>query len=104
MSTKPAESEMIFYKRPIFHHQDSLLISKNNDLNIEFTPFGPQAEIKSFKISCSTSTNKKIEYLYSDNQIKATDAIIDLYKNGIEVSQINKVLSLGMLGKKIKDI
>ena len=103
MSTKSAESEMIFHKRPTFyHHQNSLLISKNNDLNIEFTPFGPQAEIKSFKISSSTSTNKKIEYLYSDSHIKATDAIIELYKNGIEVSQINKVLSLGMLGKKNK--
>ena len=103
MSTKSAESEMIFHKRPTFyHHQNSLLISKNNDLNIEFTPFGPQAEIKSFKISSSTSTNKKIEYLYSDSHIKATDAVIELYKNGIEVSQINKVLSLGMLGKKNK--
>jgi hypothetical protein len=102
MSTKPAESEMIFHKRPIFHQQNSLLISKNNDLNTEFTPFGPQGEIKSFKISSSTSTNKKIEYLYSDREIKATDAIIELYKNGIEVSQINKVLSLGMLGKKKK--
>ena len=78
------------------------MISQNNDLNTEFTPFGPQGEIKSFKISSSTSTNKKIDYLYSDNQIKATDAVIDLYKNGIEVSQINKVLSLGMLGKKNK--
>jgi hypothetical protein len=103
MSTKSAESEMIFHKRPTFHHQNSLLVSnKNNDLNTEFTPFGPQAEIKSFKVSSSTSTNKKIEYLYSDNQIKATNAIIELYKNGIEVSQINKVLSLGMLGKKNK--
>jgi hypothetical protein len=40
--------------------------------------------------------------LYSDSHIKANDAIIELYKNGIEVSQINKVLSLGMLGQKNK--
>lgn len=38
----------------------------------------------------STSSNKKIEDMYSDNDIKATDAVIELYKNGIEVSQINK--------------
>lgn len=101
MSTKSTESEMSFHKKPTFHHQNSPL-SNSSDLNIEITPFGPQGEIKSFKISSSTSTNKKIDYLYSDNQIKATDAIIDLYKNGIEVSQINKVLSLGMLGKKNK--
>ncbi len=99
MSSKPAESELNFYNKPLFYQS---LISKNNDLNTEFIPFGPQAEIKSFKISTSISTNKKIEYLYSDSHIKANDAIIELYKNGIEVSQINKVLSLGMLGQKNK--
>jgi DNA repair protein NreA len=100
MSSKPAESELIFNKIPTFHQ--SLLSNQNNDLNKEFTPFGPQAEIKSFKLSSTTSTNKKIDNLYSDNNVKATDAVIDLYNNGIEISQINKVLSLGMLGRKNK--
>lgn len=86
MSQKPAESEVKFQTRPIFHQS---LINKKNDLNREFTPFGLQAEIESFKMS-STSSNKKIEDMYSDNDIKATDAVIELYKNGIEVSQINK--------------
>jgi DNA repair protein NreA len=101
MSSKPAESELIFHKIPTFH-QSLLLSNQNNDLNKEFTPFGPQAEIKSFKLSSTTSTNKKIDNLYSDNTVKATDAVIDLYTNGIEISQINKVLSLGMLGRKNK--
>ena len=100
MSSKPAESELNFHKIPTFHQ--SLLSNQNNDLNKEFTPFGPQAEIKSFKLSSNTSTNKKIDNLYSDNDIRANDAVIDLYNNDIEVSQINKVLSLGMLGRKNK--
>jgi DNA repair protein NreA len=100
MSSKPAESELDFHKIPTFHQ--SLLSPQNNDLNKEFTPFGPQAEIKSFKLSSNTSTNKKIDNLYSDNTVKANDAVIDLYNNGIEISQINKVLSLGMLGRKDK--
>ena len=100
MSSKPAESELNFHKIPTFHQ--SLLSNQNNDLNKEFTPFGPQAEIKSFKLSSNTSTNKKIDNLYSDNNIRANDAVIDLYNNGIEISQINKVLSLGMLGRKNK--
>jgi len=99
MSSKPPETELNLNKKPSFHQT---LISKDNDLNTEFTPFGPQGEIKSFKISSSVTTNKKIEYMYSDTQMKATDAIIDLYKNGIKVSQINKVLSLGMVGNKNK--
>ena len=101
MSSKPAESELIFHKIPTFH-QSLLLSDQNNDLNKEFTPFGPQAEIKSFKLSSTTSSNKKIDNLYSGNTVKATDAVIDLYNNGIEISQINKVLSLGMLGRKNK--
>jgi hypothetical protein len=100
MSSKPAESELIFNKIPTFHQ--SLISHQNNDLNKEFTPFGPQAEIKSFKLSSNTNTNKKIDNLYSDNTVKANDAIIDLYNNGIEISQISKVLSLGMLGRKNK--
>ncbi|HJT85448.1 MAG TPA: hypothetical protein VJ697_13290 [Nitrososphaeraceae archaeon] len=99
MSSKPPETQLNLHNKPVLSHS---LISKDSDLNTEFTPFGPQGEIKSFKIFSSPSSNKKIEYLYSDNQIKATDAIIDLYKNGIQVSHINKVLSLGMLGKKNK--
>ena len=102
MSSKPTESEMFFHKKPTFFHHENSLLSNSDNLNIEITPFGPQGEIRSFKISSSTNSNKKIDYLYSDNQIKATDAIIDLYRNGIEVSQINKVLSLGMLGNKNK--
>jgi DNA repair protein NreA len=101
MSSKPAESEVNFHNIPTFP-QSSLLSNQNNDLNQEFTPFGPQAEIKSFKLSSSTSTNKKIDNMYSDTTIKATDAVIDLYNNDIEISQINKVLSLGMLGRKSK--
>jgi DNA repair protein NreA len=101
MSSKPAESEVNFHKIPTFH-KSSLLSNQNNDLNQEFTPFGPQAEIKSFRLSSSMSTNKKIDYMYSDNTIKATDAVIELYNSGIEISQINKVLSLGMLGRKNK--
>lgn len=30
----------------------------------------------------------------------ASDAIIDLYENSVDVSQISKVLSMGMLGRK----
>jgi DNA repair protein NreA len=103
MSSKPAESEVDFHKIPTFNQSSQLSTTQNNnELNQEFTPFGPQAEIKSFKLSSHTSANKKIDNMYSDNTIKATDAVIDLYNNGIEISQINKVLSLGMLGRKNK--
>jgi DNA repair protein NreA len=102
MSSQPAESELNFYKIPTFNQSLLSTTQNNDDFNKEFTPFGPQAEIKSFKLSSTTSANKKIDNLYSDNNVKATDAVIDLYNNGIEISQINKVLSLGMLGTKNK--
>lgn len=37
---------------------------------------------------------------YYDHDSKATDAIIDLYNNNIDISQISKVLSMGMVGRK----
>src|SRR5690606_11870238 len=36
----------------------------------------------------------------SDNDLKASDAIVELYLRGVEVSKIHKVLSVGMLGLK----
>lgn len=96
MSSKSAESEMNFHSTPQLY---SNIFSQNSSFNFESPPFGPKVDLKSFKVS-SITTNKKIEYYFSDGDIKAASAVVELYKNGIEISQINKILSLGMLGKK----
>jgi hypothetical protein len=97
MSSKSAECEMNFESKPRLD-PDYLSLS-NNTLKIESPPFGAKGELKSFKIT-SLNSDKRIENYFTDGDLKSTQAIIELYMNGIEVSQIQKILSLGMLGIK----
>ena len=64
-------------------------------------PFGPIGEIKSAKFSNSPS-QRQIEKVYYDRDLLASDAVLKLYNSGIEISQIQKCFSIGMMGKKRK--
>lgn len=65
----------------------------------ESAPFGPIGEIKTAKFS-GMSSSKQIEKSYYDKDLKSEDAIVTLYNSGIDVSKIQKCLSIGMFGKK----
>ena len=91
MSSKPIDSDLIFQKAP----------SPNISLDGESAPFGPIGEIKSAKFSGTTSV-KPIEKIYYDKDLKAQDAVLNLYNSGIEISKIQKCFSIGMLGKNRK--
>ncbi|MGI0003729.1 MAG: hypothetical protein ACREAX_00385 [Candidatus Nitrosotenuis sp.] len=62
-------------------------------------PFGPMGQIRTMKLSGITS-NKPIEKTYYDRDLGAKDAVLRLYNSGIEISKIQKCLSIGMFGKK----
>lgn len=91
MSSKPIDSDLIFQKNT----------SPNISLDGESAPFGPIGEIKSAKFSGTTSV-KSIEKTYYDKDLKAQDAVLNLYNSGIEISKIQKCFSIGMLGQKRK--
>jgi hypothetical protein len=91
MSSKPIDSDLIFQKST----------SPNVSLDGESAPFGPIGEIKSAKFS-GTSSVKSIEKTYYDKDLKAQDAVLNLYNSGIEISKIQKCFSIGMLGQKRK--
>jgi DNA repair protein NreA len=90
MASNSPESEALFEKRPIAG------IELKMDLG-ESAPFGPVAPLKSFK-TASVSIDKRIEKIYYDNDLHAAKAIVDLYKEEVEISRIHRVLSVGMLG------
>jgi DNA repair protein NreA len=92
MTSKPAESEALFEKRPIAD------VEQEKDLG-ESAPFGPIAPLRNFKAT-SLSVDKRLEDVYYDNDLHAAEAIVDLYYEGVEVSRIHRVLSVGMLGLK----
>lgn len=91
MSQNTPDSDIVFQKNtaPI------------TSIDGESAPFGPIGEIKTAKFS-NMSANKSIEKSYYDRDLKAEDAIISLYNSGIEISKIQKCLSIGMFGKKRK--
>jgi hypothetical protein len=97
MSERPAESEATFEKKPLA----DIELDREIMLNTEAAPFGPAAPLKTFKAS-SLTADQRIESAFYDTDLRASDAIVDLYSRGVDVSSIHKVLSVGMLGQKKK--
>lgn len=91
MSSKPTDSDLSFFKST----------SSKISLDGESAPFGPIGELKSAKFS-STNSEKSIEKIFYDKDLKAQDAIMNLYNSGIDISKIQKCFSIGMLGQKRK--
>ena len=91
MSSRPIDSDLQFHKTT----------SPVTTIDGENPPFGPIGDIKSAKFSGGRA-EKSIERVYYDHDLKAQDAVLTLYNNGIEISKIQKCFSVGMLGKKRK--
>ena len=94
MTNKSVESEATFEKVPITDFEQE----KDSGLDTDSAPFGPVAPLKSFKTSSSISVDQRIEEVYYDKDLSAAQAIVNLYQDGVEVSTIHRVLSIGMLG------
>ena len=95
LSKKVVESTAIFEKMPS-RYVDKLTLTENGS---EELPSVFSAPVSDFRIIPSTA-DRKIEKKYYDHDLHATDAIVDLYNDNIDVSQVSKVLSMGMLGRK----
>ncbi|HXX72506.1 MAG TPA: hypothetical protein VEI80_02335, partial [Candidatus Acidoferrales bacterium] len=66
-------------------------------LSEETQPFGPSALIQKLEIVPS-SGEQRLEAVYYDGDLLAADGMVELYRDGVEVSRIQRTLSLGMLG------
>jgi hypothetical protein len=97
MSERPAEAEATFEKRPVADAH----MQKELRLNHEATPFGPAAPLRGFNVS-SLSADQRIETAYYDTDLRAAEAMMELYRRSVEISIIQRVLSMGMLGVKKK--
>ncbi|MGB6528705.1 MAG: hypothetical protein WBF33_11405 [Candidatus Nitrosopolaris sp.] len=94
MTSKSVESELTFEKTPIADIEQE----KGLGLDTNSAPFGPVAPLKTFKTSSSISVDQRLENVVYDKDLRAAEGIINLYKGGVEVSRIHRVLSMGMLG------
>ncbi len=66
-------------------------------LNDEVQPFGPSASMIKLDVGNYTY-NKRVEKAFYDTDLKAKDAVINLYKDGLLVSKIQKAFSVGAFG------
>lgn len=97
MTNKSVESEATFEKVPISDFEQD----RDSRFDTDSAPFGPAAPLKNFKTSSSSiSVDQRIEDAYYDKDLSASQAIVNLYLDGVHVSTLNRVLSMGMLGLK----
>jgi len=72
------------------------------EINTHSPIIGNPAPLKAARLEENPHVNRKVEYLTGDTDVKASLAINELYKGKIEVSNIIKVLSAGLLGLGIR--
>ncbi len=94
MANKPAESEVQFDKIPIVDIEQK----KNLGFDIDSITHGFVASLSAFKISSSLSVDKRLEDAFYDKDLHAKEAIVNLYHKDVEISKINRIFSMGMLG------
>ncbi len=89
LSVKPVEVEVELLKPP----KPTIRLSEYE------APQGPTAPLKNFRVVGSGVSAKVIESVYDDVDLRATSAIIKLYKHGVPVTHIQRMLSVGALGR-----
>lgn len=62
-------------------------------------PQGPRSTLDNFRITSNPSIPRIVDKVYGDTSLRAKDAVYTLYLHGIPVSSIQKMLSVGALGK-----
>lgn len=95
LSKRAVDSTMTFEKIPS-QYLNEMVLSKSY---LEEIPTVFSAPVSEFKIYPSTS-DEKIEKKYYDGDLLASDAVVELYENNVDIARIAKVLSIGMLGRK----
>ena len=92
LSSNPVSVEVFLKKKPTFQFT----------VDKVFQPMTNPAPLDKAILEENPKVTKKVDYLTSDYDIKATTAIEELYKSNIKVDHLQKLLSVGLLGTKIK--
>jgi len=89
LSRDPVDTEVVFRKKP----SDNFLIDET------VQPMGPSALLKNIRVA-NAKTDSRIEKAYGDGDLKAEEAVLDLYMNDVPVSKIQRAFSFGAFGLK----
>jgi hypothetical protein len=88
MAYRPVSTEFFLKKLPKRN-------VKNNNISPIIANFAP---LENVRLQENTRVKRKVDYLVSDGHVKSNIAINELHLTGIEISNINKILSAGLLG------
>jgi hypothetical protein len=72
------------------------------DFDGTVAPVGFTGAVKRMDLIGSASVGRAVDRITSDTDIGATDAAIELNRDGIDVYQITKLMTAGLLGKRRK--
>jgi hypothetical protein len=87
MGSSTADTQMELLQRPT----ERVYFDDNSQ------PFGPSAPLKGFEIS-SIKVDQRIEKAYYDRDLRAREAVIELYDSGLKVSRLQRAFSMGVFG------
>lgn len=90
MASKPVDTEVWFTKKP----------SLMSPFSARAPPSGPSADVSKIDLASNPSVPRRVDDLVSDTDVRAGEAVADLYDHGISQSQITRIFSVGLLGMK----
>jgi len=89
LSESPVYADMLLKRKPF----------RSFILDDDVQPIGPSAPITLLDIG-NPKWDKHVQKAYYDDDLKASEAVIELYRKGVPVSRIQKCLSVGAFGIK----
>jgi DNA repair protein NreA len=90
LSSKPVSTEIFLKKKPTFQFT----------VDKVFQPMTNPAPLKRAILEENPSVPKKVDYLINDTDAKSVDVINELYNSNTKIDHLQKLLSIGLLGKK----
>ena len=90
MAYKPVSTEMFLKKLP----------RRSNEVNRISPIITNVSPLDDAKLQENPKVLKKVDYLVGDEHAKSVDSLNELFKSGVPVSNIMKILSAGLLGLK----
>lgn len=89
LTLRPVDVGLIFDKtpKPRLYFDESL------------PPQGPSVPLKDFRIYNNPVGDRRVERVFNDTELRAADGIIRLYRDGVPISAIQRLMSVGGLGR-----
>jgi len=75
------------------------VLDRNIMFDLKLLPLSMRV-IGSIRVSTNPHIDHRIEKIIHDHDLKARDAIIELYRNGVDIYSIQRALSFGLLGTR----